>query len=203
MNLLQHITMVNGLFKIIGCFVLLLLCCCFGTIAILLFRPDFVWDKIADNIADETLVVDFDGSDIIEVSSRLNSQLTGVGENTIVVSESDLNVLIKERSNNPNIFLDLADDQAKVLYKIDDHPVYAYAALNIKENKINIEETGIGKIRLPNFVSGIANDMLRKFASELKLDTILTQTGEGILVKGIDIDDSKLTIQVIFSPQVF
>jgi hypothetical protein len=195
--------MVNALFKIIGCFVLLLLCCCIGTVALVLFRPDFIWDKIADNIADETLVIDFDGADIMEVSQRLNSQLTGVGENTIVISESDLNVLIKSRSSNPNVFFDLANDQARVLYKLDDHPVYAYAGLNIKDNKVSVTETGIGKVELPNFVSGLANDLLKRFASQIKLDSILTESGDGILVKGLEIDDSKLTIQVIFSPQVF
>lgn len=203
MNLLQHITMVSVLFKITGLIVLLLLCCCIGSVALFVLRPDIIWDKLADTIADDSIVIDNDGADPLEVSNRLNRQITGVGENTIVMSESDLNVLLGVRSSNPNIYIDLADNQAKLLYKLNDHPIYAYAGISIDTNSISINETGIGKIKLPNFVSGLANDLLRRFTADLKLDTVLTEGGEGILVKGIEIDDSKLTVQVIFSPQVF
>ena len=195
--------MLNNIFKITGCFFLILVLCCVSSVIIILFRPAVIWDRVTEAVADDSIVVDQNERSIGEVTNSLNNQITGVGENVITLSESDLNTLIKARAGNENIFIDLHQGSARILYRLDSIPINAYVNVDIANTKISIKETGIGKIQFPGFISSIVNSMLARMASEIKLDSLLFELQQGVMIKAIALKDSEVTILIDFDPQIF
>ncbi len=195
--------MVANLFKTIGCFFILFFFCCIACVVILIFRPAAIWDKIADAVYDDSIQVDTSHREYSEIVESLNNQITGVGENVVTLSESDLSYLVQHQMSAPNIFFDLHPNNATLLYRIDDKPVFAYLELETDSQNLSIKKTGLGKIQFPGFISGLLEGVVKRALSGTTLDSFIFENVEGVQLKNMMIKEGEISLLINFNPKVF
>lgn len=157
----------RGIFKVIrviGCWLPIILIIL--AIAVILTRPTLIWGNITTFLNSGLQVPTNHELSEDTAKAEINSQLESVGNNEVIINESQLLGLTKEKLNQlKELKVDIEREEVTFIWILDktneQKPLYGIIQLRVdNENNLSVSKVGTNRVSIPEFLNKAITESL-------------------------------------------
>lgn len=179
-----------------------------GIIYLLINRPPQIVNPIKDWLNQDLAAITYSDSDQETALFNLNSQISqfGTGQNVLVLSQLDLNVLLNRDAERASLNAALTDNQLKLYVDSDpegEKPLWLVAKFEVDpENPEDLRLAGVGteRVTTPQFFNDAILDIIlstSNFVTDTEANSILDfaiNLPSNVKIQSVDIKDQQVLI---------
>ncbi|MEO6728317.1 MAG: hypothetical protein ABIM99_00180 [Candidatus Dojkabacteria bacterium] len=140
-----------------------------GMIFIAVNKPSGIWNSVVDFLNAGVSVPKYTPTTSDEAKSKINEQITKVGENKVSIDENSFTAILRERVPDlKNPIVDLQPGIIKIYWELDqtikDDPLYGVMEIKVQDKKLVITKAGVERIGTPGFINDfVSNTVMSLF----------------------------------------
>jgi len=145
--------------------VLIIIACVF----VVVNKPAGIWHSVVDFLNSGVEVPTYHETTSTEAKSKINEQITKVGENKVTIDEDSFTAILRDRVPDlKNPVVDLEPGLIRIFWDLDqsieNDPLHGVMEIKVQDKKLVITKVGVSRIGTPAFLNDfVSNTVISLF----------------------------------------